>query len=114
MNRLATVGAAAAVLAPSAFGAGMAKHGFANPRAPKLLQAGLRANATRLHENHIQCLWEVKPRSVGCTLFVRSTPVSLLFEPYAKGRQKVTATNLNTYKVISLKHDRCPRELKCY
>jgi hypothetical protein len=45
---------------------------------------------------------------------LRGVPMELVFEPYAKGYQHVMLTNLNTGLIRRLKHDRCPRELRCY
>jgi hypothetical protein len=111
VKKMIIAAAIAALATSSADAAGTGRHGFGNPRAPRVMQRGLIAVGTY---KHVQCLWEVRPRSVGCTGWIRGTPISLLFEPTGRGYQRVTATNLNTFGVKVLRHDRCPRELRCY
>jgi hypothetical protein len=101
----------AALATSSANAAGTARHGFGNPRSPRVMQRGLTAIGTY---KHVQCLWEVRPRSIGCTGWIGRTPISPLFEPTGRGYQRVTATNLNIFGIKVLRHDRCPRELRCY
>jgi len=101
-----------ALLVPAtATGSGGARHGFRNTHAPRLIQRGLTRDTSM---KHVLCLWEVPRRSVGCTMWVRGVPLSMLFEPFAPGLQRVTATNLNTYRVKFWRRDRCPAELRCY
>jgi hypothetical protein len=81
---LLTIATAAALLAPAtATPATSAGHGYRNPRAPQIMQAGLRTMPRQFPG--VRCSWFVPGRSINCTMHKGGRTYVLWLKPYRVG-----------------------------
>ena len=109
---LLTIATAAALLAPAtATPATSTGHGYRNPRAPQVMQAGLRTMPRQFPG--VRCSWFVPRRSINCTLHKGGRTYVLWLKPYRVGWQSVQ-TEIVGLGTVKSGRERCPAALRCY
>jgi hypothetical protein len=117
LGRLILVAAVTAVLiAPSALSAAAARHGFANPRADRLMTSGLAANGAK----RVECLFIggtvqvpsfVRRAAMECYGSMRGEEIVWTFRPYRRGWMRVTVLGPGGQITRRMA---CVRALRCY